>query len=296
MGVAARAGAFVSAGIPCYDSIAGLRSTTETAWRTGRSIGLVPTMGALHEGHLSLVRRARAENDVVVVSVFVNPTQFGPSEDLDRYPRDLRHDRELAEGAGADVVFAPATGEIYAEGHATWVEVEGLTEGLCGSSRAGHFRGVCTVVAKLFNICRPDRAYFGEKDAQQLAVIEKMARELDFRVGIVPCPTVREPDGLALSSRNVRLSSAERAQAPALYKALATARTLVESGERDAGNLRREMLSVLAGADLAVVDYVEIVNAQSLVPVAALAGRCLLAVAVWFGTTRLIDNVTVTIR
>ena len=279
--------------IPCIETIAGLRSVLEEARSRGATVGLVPTMGALHEGHLALIRKARSENDFVAVSIFVNPTQFGAGEVRETYPRDLQRDLKLAGSAGADLVFGPPVEEMYPKGFSTWVEVEGLTQGLCGASRPGHFRGVCTVVAKLFNICRPDRAYFGEKDAQQLAVIKKMVSDLDIPLAIVPCPTVRESDGLALSSRNVRLSPEARAQAPVLYRALSAALTLVENGERDARRLNDEICAVLAEADLAKIDYVEIVDADDLVPVDVLAGPCLIALAVWFGKTRLIDNITV---
>ncbi len=281
------------ANIVCIDTIAGVRSALEEARRRGATVGLVPTMGALHEGHLSLIRKARSENDLVAVSIFVNPAQFGAGEDLEKYPRDLERDLQSARSAGADSVFNPPVREVYPKSFSTWVEVEGLTQGLCGASRPGHFRGVCTVVAKLFNICMPDRAYFGEKDAQQLAVIRKMVRDLDFPVEIVPCPTVRESDGLALSSRNVRLSPKERGQAPALYRALSTALTLVENGERDAGRLKEEIRAVLGEAELGNIDYVEIVDADELAPVDVLAGPCLIALAVWFGDTRLIDNIAV---
>jgi pantoate--beta-alanine ligase len=280
-------------GIPCLETVAETRSALDGARRRGASIGLVPTMGALHEGHLALIRRANAENDLAAVSIFVNPAQFGAGEDLETYPRDREHDVSLAESAGADLVFSPSVHEMYPEGFASWVEVEGLTDGLCGASRPGHFRGVCTVVTKLFGIFEPDRAYFGEKDAQQLAVIKKMVRDLDIPVKIVPCPTVRERDGLALSSRNVRLSREERAQASLLYAALNAAVTAVENGERDTRRLKTEIRATLAQADLARVDYVEIVGADDLVPVETVAGRCLMALAVWFGETRLIDNVTV---
>jgi pantoate--beta-alanine ligase len=283
----------VTAAIRCLTTIVEVRAALDPARAQGASVGLVPTMGALHEGHLSLIRAARAENDAVVVSIFVNPTQFGPSEDLERYPRDLERDHGLAERAGADLIFAPAVGEMYPERYSTWVEVEGLTAGLCGRSRPGHFRGVCTVVAKLLDICLPDRAYFGEKDAQQLAVITRMVRDLDMRVQIVPCPTVREPDGLAMSSRNTRLMPAERAQAPVLYRALSAARDLVQGGELEAAALDQAVRSVLAEAPLAEVDYVEIVRVDDLTPVTAIGGECLIALAVWFGDTRLIDNIRV---
>ena len=199
----------VSETIPCVTTVAEVRRAIGEVRALGATVGMVPTMGALHEGHLSLIRTARAENDTVVVSIFVNPTQFGPNEDLERYPRTLARDCELSQAAGADLIFCPTDEEMYPAGFATWVDVEGLTDGLCGRSRPGHFRGVCTVVTKLLNICAPDRAYFGEKDAQQLAVITRMVRDLDMPIAIVPCATVREADGLAMSSRNVRLTPEE---------------------------------------------------------------------------------------
>jgi pantoate--beta-alanine ligase len=283
----------MSAAIRCVETITGLRAELDTARAGGGSIGFVPTMGALHEGHLALIRAARKRNDLVVVSIFVNPTQFNAGEDLQKYPRDLARDLALAEEAGADLVFAPPAEEMYLPGASTWVDVEGLASGLCGGARPGHFRGVCTVVTKLFNIVGPHRAYFGEKDAQQLAVIKRMVRDLDLRVEIVPCPTVREPDGLAMSSRNVRLSPAERAQASALYRALTAARVAIENGERDVRRLRADIYGALADADLAEVDYVEIVDAETLESVTTIDGLCLIALAVFFGAVRLIDNVTV---
>jgi pantoate--beta-alanine ligase len=279
--------------ILCIDTIAGLRTELDAARAAGRSIGFVPTMGALHEGHLSLIRAACTDNDLVVISIFVNPTQFNAGDDLKKYPRDLPRDLELAAGAGADIAFAPADSEMYPPGFYTWVDVEGLTTGLCGAARPGHFRGVCTVVTKLFNIVRPHRAYFGEKDAQQLAVIRRMARDLDMRLSVVACPTVREPDGVAMSSRNVRLTSEQRAQAPVIHRALTAARTAIENGERDAQHLKAGIRAALADADLARIDYVDIVDAADLTPVTGVAGDCLIAVAVFFGTVRLIDNVTV---
>jgi pantoate--beta-alanine ligase len=285
----------VSAGIPCIDTIQAVRDVLDEARARGASVGMVPTMGALHEGHLSLIRAARGENDVVVVSIFVNPTQFGPNEDLALYPRDFEGDRALAGEAGADLVFNPEVREMYAEDFSTWVEVEHLTERLCGRSRPGHFKGVCTVVAKLLNICQPHRAYFGEKDAQQLAVITRMARDLNLRTEIVPCPTVREADGLALSSRNTRLSAAQRAQAPVLYKALRAAHDRVEKGERGPARLDAAMRAVLAEAPLGEVDYIEIVSADDLAPVATLTGKVLIALAVGFGDVRLIDNIRITV-
>lgn len=277
----------------CLPTISEIRAALDEARGHGRRVGMVPTMGALHEGHLSLIRAARVEDQVVVVSIFVNPTQFGPSEDLAKYPRDLARDCRLAGDAGADLVFNPSVSEMYAEDHATWVEVEGLTDGLCGRTRPGHFRGVCTVVAKLFAICQPDRAYFGEKDAQQLAVIKRMVRDLNMRVEIVPCPTIREPDGLAVSSRNVRLKPAQREQAPALYRALTAAQAAVAAGETDVAAIDSLIRTVLAQAPLGEVDYVEVVRADDLKPVTKMAGECLIALAVSFGDVRLIDNLRV---
>lgn len=277
----------------CLTTIASTRAVLDQARARGLTVGLVPTMGALHEGHLSLIRRARADNGIVIVSIFVNPTQFGQSEDLKRYPRSLEDDREVAAAAGADLIFAPSVLEMYPEGYSTWVDVERLTAGLCGRSRPGHFRGVCTVVTKLLSICRPDRAYFGEKDAQQLAVVTQMACDLDLAVEIVPCPTVREADGLAMSSRNARLTTKQREQAPLLYRALLAARERVHGGERDAAVLAGAVRSALAEATLGRIDYVEIVSKAGLAPVTTVRGECLVALAVWFGDTRLIDNITV---
>ena len=231
----------------CASTIAELHAALAQARaREATPVGLVPTMGALHEGHLSLIRRARQECGFVVVSIFVNPTQFGPREDFARYPRDLERDLALAADAGADLVFAPTDAAMYPPGHSTWVDVEGLTEGLCGALRPGHFRGVCTVVAKLLNLCRPDRAYFGQKDAQQVAVIRRMVRDLDMGVDIVGCAIVREADGLAMSSRNAYLSSEHRAQAPLLWQSLRAAEELIAKGERDAA-AHRERRALRAG-------------------------------------------------
>lgn len=285
----------MSRSLVSLSTISEIRAVLADARGQGRQVGLVPTMGALHEGHLSLIRAARAENEVVVVSVFVNPTQFGPDEDLAEYPQDFERDCRLAEDAGADLVFAPSAGEMYAGGHCTWVQVEGLTDGLCGRSRPGHFRGVCTVVAKLLAICQADRAYFGEKDAQQLAVIKRMVRDLNILVKIVPCPTVREPDGLAMSSRNARLIPEHRAQAPVLYRALTAAQAAVSAGQTDVPALDALMRTVLAAARLGKVDYLEFVRTDDLKPVTKLAGECLIALAVRFGDVRLIDNVRVTV-
>jgi len=279
--------------VACVKDITTVREAVAQARARGETVGLVPTMGALHEGHLSLVRRARQENGFLVVSIFVNPTQFGPHEDLETYPRNLERDLELCGQAGVDLVFAPTPETMYPDPYSTWVEVEGLTAGLCGRSRPGHFRGVCTVVAKLFNICQPDQAYFGEKDAQQLAVVQRMTRDLNFPIRIVPCPTVREADGLAMSSRNQRLTPEGRAQAPVLYRALEMGRRLVEAGERRVEVLKQAMTAILAEAPLAELDYLEVVRADDLAPVDLVAGECLIAVAARFGDVRLIDNVRV---
>jgi pantoate--beta-alanine ligase len=271
-----------------------LREALDAPCRAGRSIGLVPTMGYLHEGHLSLLHAARAECDLVVMSLFVNPAQFGPGEDLGRYPRDEERDVELAEEAGVDLIYAPAANEVYPDGFATHVEVTGLTQVLCGDpSRRGpgHFRGVTTVVAKLFNTVQPDVAYFGQKDAQQVAVIRRMARDLDLPVRIEVLPTVREPDGLAMSSRNAYLSADERQRATALSRALRAAEEEAQGGSLPAAlEAARRQLAAAAIEP----EYLEARDAESLQPVAELNGRpVLIAVAAEVGPARLIDNVTV---
>jgi len=256
-------------------------------WR----IGLVPTMGALHEGHLSLVRGARADNDTVVVSIFVNPTQFGPSEDYALYPRDPDRDLDLLRDLGTDLVFMPPVEEMYPEGFDTHVEVEKRTQRLEGASRPGHLRGVATVVTKLFNIIQPHRAYFGQKDAQQLAVIRRLTRDLDLPVEVVGLPTVREPDGLAMSSRNAYLSPEERQVAPVLYRSLEAAQELWRSGVRDASLIRRRMGELLAAEPLARVDYVSVADAETLEELETMDRPALVSLAVRIGRTRLIDNV-----
>ena len=264
-------------------------------WRkAGESVGLVPTMGALHEGHASLINRSAARNDRTIVSIFVNPTQFGPREDLSKYPRTFAADRRLCSKAGADLIFAPSAREVYPEGFSTFVEVEGLTSGLCGASRPGHFRGVATVCAKLFGMATPDRAYFGEKDYQQLQVIGRMARDLNVAGEIVPCPIVREPDGLAMSSRNRYLSPNERRQATVLVRALLEAKRLVEKrGVRRAAALVRAMKRIIGEAGDSRVDYIAVVDPGTLEPVRLVAGEARIVLAVFIGTTRLIDNLRV---
>ena len=253
-------------------------------------VGLVPTMGYLHEGHLSLVHRAREECDHVVVSIFVNPTQFGPREDLSKYPRDLDRDLSLLEPLGVDLVWMPTAEMMYPPGYQTWVEVEGITQPLEGSMRPGHFRGVTTVVAKLFNAVQPHKAYFGQKDAQQAAVIRQMTRDLNFPLEIVVCPIVREPDGLAMSSRNVYLDQEQRKAATVLSRSLRAAKEAYEKGERDAEKLRGKMKEVLAGEPLADVQYVSCADYDTLEELETVTGKALLSMAVFMGKTRLIDN------
>ncbi|OGF12425.1 MAG: pantoate--beta-alanine ligase [Candidatus Edwardsbacteria bacterium GWE2_54_12] len=262
--------------------------------KQGKRIGFVPTMGALHEGHLSLIRMAKKHSDFVVVSIFVNPTQFGPKEDFKKYPRDLKKDAALCQSAGADLIFSPSPEEIYPKGFSTYIDVEGLTQGLCGVSRPGHFRGVATVVAKLFNIVQPDAAVFGQKDAQQLAVIRRMTADLDLPVKIIGAPIVREGDGLAMSSRNAYLTLEERAEAPTLYRALLKAKALADSGQRTAGRIKGEIKKILyRDAPLAEIDYIEIVDNETLKPVKQIKKNTLIALAVKLPNARLIDNLVI---
>lgn len=257
--------------------------------KQGLSVGFVPTMGYLHEGHKSLMDAARKGNDKVVVSIFVNPMQFGPTEDLATYPRDLDHDAALCESAGIDLIFHPEAEEMYEKDFCSFVDMTGLTEGLCGKTRPIHFRGVCTVVNKLFNIVTPDHAYFGQKDGQQLAVIKRMVRDLNMDIEIVGCPIVREEDGLAKSSRNTYLSSEERKAALILSKTVALGKELAKT-EKDANKVVEAMKKNIETEPLAKIDYVEAVDALSMAPVEKLEGTCMLAMAVYIGKTRLIDN------
>lgn len=261
-----------------------------------KTIGLVPTMGALHAGHLSLIRQARKENDIVVVSIFVNPTQFVPREDFTKYPRPLRHDLVLCRNAGVDFVFHPSAHDMYPSGSRTFVNVEGLSGVLCGASRPGHFRGVATVVAKLFNIVRPDAIYFGQKDAQQAVIMRQMARDLNFPARIKVMPIVRECDGLAMSSRNSYLNPQERADAVVLYESLRCAEELMRRGERSAASVIARIKKSIRVKKSAWIEYAAIVSADTLEPMKVLRGRCLIALAVWIGKTRLIDNIVVNIR
>lgn len=262
-------------------------------WKSkGLSIGFVPTMGYLHEGHKSLIEKAVAENDKVVVSIFVNPIQFGPGEDYKSYPRNLKRDEKICEPAGVDLIFAPSASEMYLKNGCTYVNVEGITECLCGEKRTGHFKGVCTVVAKLFHIVAPNKAYFGEKDAQQLAVIKRMVQDLNFEIEIFGCPIVREADGLAKSSRNTYLSPEERKAALVLKRCLNSAREILNHGERNAEAVTKVILRELALEPLAIIDYVEIVDSCTLKPVQIVESSILVAIAVFIGKTRLIDNFT----
>ncbi|PWB69422.1 MAG: pantoate--beta-alanine ligase [Anaerolineales bacterium] len=254
------------------------------------TVGLVPTMGFLHEGHLSLIRRAKEECDHVIVSIFVNPTQFGPNEDLAKYPRDIDRDLKLIEPLGTDLVWMPTAEIMYPQGYQTWVEVEAMTKPLEGAMRPGHFRGVTTVVAKLFNGVQPNKAYFGQKDAQQAAVIRQMVRDLNFPIEVVVCPIVREADGLAMSSRNVYLDPEGRKAATVLFRSLSAAKEMYEAGERNAEKLRGRMKEVLAGEPLADVQYVSCADYDTLEELDVVKGKTLLSMAVFVGKTRLIDN------
>ena len=274
------------------ESIKDVRATVKEWKAKGLKVGFVPTMGYLHEGHESLIRKASEENDRVVVSIFVNPIQFGPKEDLSTYPRDLERDSKVCESAGADIIFHPENEEMYFEDFSTFVDMNGLTAGLCGKSRPTHFRGVCTVVTKLFNIVAPDRAYFGEKDAQQLAVIKRMVRDLNIDIEIIGCPIVREKDGLAKSSRNTYLSVEERNAATILNKSLTLAKEKIQAGERDSEVIIKLIQEVINSEKLARIDYIEVVDSLSMEKVERIEKSVLVAIAVFIGKTRLIDNFT----
>ena len=261
--------------------------------KRGKTIGLVPTMGALHEGHLSLMRRARKENDVVVSSIFVNPIQFGPHEDYKKYPRDFKKDERLAKGAGVHAIFYPDVKEVYPEGHSTFVEVEGMSNILCGASRPGHFKGVTTVVTKLFNIVQPDIAYFGQKDAQQTFIIKKMVMDLNMGLKIKVMPIVREKDGLAMSSRNVYLSQGERQDAAVLFSSLQEARDMIKSGEIVSARIISSIRDMIGKKKTTRIDYVSLIDPTSLKEVKRISKGVMIALAVWVGKTRLINNIIV---
>jgi pantoate--beta-alanine ligase len=273
------------------ETIEQMRSACHAAKQGGRRLGFVPTMGALHEGHVSLVRAAKKRCEVVAASIFVNPTQFGPNEDFSKYPRSFERDRTLLEKERVELLFAPSVEEMYPGGAVTFVTVEGLSERLCGKSRPGHFRGVTTVVSKLFHIAQPDFAFFGQKDAAQVAIIRRMVRDLNLGVEIVVCPIVREPDGLAMSSRNAYLSPQQRTSALVLSRSLAQVRKLFEHGERCAEKLGAAGRQIFAEEPLVRLDYLEIVNPETLEPVEHISDPALVAVAAFVGGTRLIDNI-----
>ena len=273
-----------------YGQIEQVREAVKAWKKEGKSVGFVPTMGYLHEGHKSLIDAARRENDKVVVSIFVNPMQFGPAEDLDSYPRDLNRDAKLCEDAGVDIIFHPEPEEMYADGFCSYVDMNGLTTELCGKTRPIHFRGVQTVVLKLFHIVTPDRAYFGQKDAQQLAVIKRMVKDLNVDTEIIGCPIIREEDGLAKSSRNIYLTPEERKAAVVLSKAVKLGQDMIADGERDAAKIVGEMKKLISAEPLATIDYVEMVNMDTMQSIEKAEGHVLCAMAVKFGKARLIDN------
>ncbi|MFN4223715.1 MAG: pantoate--beta-alanine ligase [Fervidobacterium nodosum] len=269
-----------------------MKRLSKEAIDKGKTIGFVPTMGYLHEGHLSLVKKAREDNDIVVVSIFVNPTQFGPNEDFNRYPRDLERDLRLLEPLNVDYVFYPSVEEMYPKNYSVYVDEVELSKYLCGAKRPGHFRGVCTVVTKLFNIVKPTRAYFGQKDAQQFRILRRMVQNLNMDVEMIEMPIVRESDGLAMSSRNVYLNEEERKEATRLHKSLLKAKELIENGEREVSKIKNSMLEIL-NHPLLKIDYVEIVDEETLKPIEKIEGKVIIALAVFVGKARLIDNMII---
>jgi len=273
-----------------------LKAVVKKAHCVGHKIGFVPTMGALHDGHISLVQHARTVSDIVIASIFVNPTQFGPNEDYQKYPRNLSHDVEILTKYDVDYVFAPAVEEIYPEGFETYIEVKDLSEKLCGLSRPGHFKGVTTVVSKFFAVVDPTYAFFGQKDAQQLAIIKKMVADLNIPLSVYSCPIIRENDGLAMSSRNSYLNEKERRSATVLYRALKLAASLILRGEKKVEKIRSEMIKMLDSEPLAQIDYVEFVDFKNLDAVNEINGDVLIALAVFIGPTRLIDNIVVSVK
>jgi pantoate--beta-alanine ligase len=283
-------------GVKTIENISRMSTFVKMMKKEGKSIGLVPTMGYLHEGHMSLVRAAKKHTDVVVMSIFINPLQFGPNEDFEKYPRDLKRDEEMAREAGVDVIFYPSLKDMYPEDYATYVYVDKLTGNLCGESRPGHFKGVATVVTKLLNIVRPEVAYFGQKDMQQAMMIRKMASDLNMDTEVKIMPIVREKDGLAMSSRNMYLSGAERSDAAILYQSLLKAEALIKSGERDARRVIKVVEDMIKTKHPARIDYVKLVDTKELKDLKTITGEIALAVAVFFGNTRLIDNITIMVK
>lgn len=267
-----------------------IKAKTNELKKQGKSIGFVPTMGYLHKGHISLIEKAKKENDIVIVSIFVNPTQFGPNEDYKKYPRDMERDSLLCKEAGTDIIFNPSALEMYPTSYMTYIDVENITHRLCGKSRPGHFKGVTTVVNKLFNITQANKAYFGQKDAQQVAVLQKMVEDLNMNIEIIPCPIVREADGIAMSSRNVYLTEEERKAASILHKTLLMAENYIKNGMKNVEELENLLIKNIKSEALASIDYVEIVNAKTLTDIKTLENEILIALAVYFGKTRLIDN------
>ncbi len=278
------------------ETIEEIRMIISEAGSLGKKIGFVPTMGALHAGHVSLIKKAKQQTDFVVVSIFVNPTQFGPNEDIDKYPRPFEADIEICKTSGVNAVFAPSVNEMYPQQNLTWVTVEKLSEPLCGKSRPGHFRGVATVCMKLFNIVQPDVAFFGQKDAQQSIIIKRMTADLNLPMRIVVCPTVREPDGLAMSSRNKYLNQAQRKDAPLLYAALQEAQVLIDGGERKISFLIEQMKKILNISRQIEIDYVSILDAETLDEIEVVKGKVLIAVAAKLGHARLIDNIILDVK
>lgn len=278
------------------ENISRMSTLVKMMKKESKSIGFVPTMGYLHEGHLSLVRAAKKHTDVVVMSIFVNPTQFGPKEDFEKYPKDLRRDEELARDAGVDVIFHPSSIDMYPEGYASYVTVEKLTDTLCGASRPGHFKGVATVVTKLFNIVKPDVAYFGQKDMQQALIIKKMASDLNMGIDIKIMPILRESDGLAMSSRNMYLSESERRDSVILNQSLKQAESVIKHGEKDARKVIKSVEDIIKQKPSARIDYVRIVDTRDLKDIKVISGEIMIAIAVFFGQTRLIDNTIITVK
>jgi len=279
--------------IKVVNTIEEIEKTVSREKSSGKSIGLVPTMGYFHDGHLSLMKKSVEENDITITSLFVNPTQFGANEDLDKYPRDHEKDTKLADETGVDYLFIPAPETMYPDGYHTYVKVEDWSEKLCGITRPIHFRGVTTICLKLFNICDADRAYFGLKDAQQYLIINKMVKDLNMKVKIVPLPTFREADGLAMSSRNVYLDEVQRKDATLLYKGLSRAKSLIENGENKSDFIASEINKVISGSELIKIDYIKIVDTNSLIPVDEIRQGTLIALAAYLGNTRLIDNIII---